>query len=104
MDQTVDASASLRLTSHESGELDERPLLIRDSDAETRALLPKGALAPLPKKELAVLCLLRLLDPLNFTQIFPYINELIWNLGVTHDPMQIGYYSGIVVRSGFLID
>ncbi|KXN90535.1 hypothetical protein AN958_04207, partial [Leucoagaricus sp. SymC.cos] len=47
-------------------------------------------------KEFAVLCLLRVLDPLNYTQIFSYINELIWNLRVTQDPKQIGYYSGVV--------
>lgn len=66
------------------------------ADAEvTRALIAED-LAPLPRREFAVLCLLRVLDPLNFMQIFPYINELIWNTGVTDDPKEIGYYSGVV--------
>lgn len=50
----------------------------------------------LPKVQLGVLCFLRTLDPMNFTQIFPYINEFITDLHVTSDPSQIGFYSGLV--------
>lgn len=32
-----------------------------------------------------------------FSQIFPYINQLIEDLGVAKDPSGIGYYSGLVV-------
>ncbi|KDR81469.1 hypothetical protein GALMADRAFT_221332 [Galerina marginata CBS 339.88] len=51
---------------------------------------------PLPKGQLAILCLLRTLDPMSFTQIFPYINEFMGDLGVTKDPSRIGFYSGLV--------
>ncbi|KAJ4001493.1 major facilitator superfamily multidrug-resistance, DHA1 sub-family [Lentinula boryana] len=43
--------------------------------------------------QLAVLCFLRMLDPLNFTQIFPYINEFVSRMHLTEDPSQIGFYS-----------
>ncbi|KAF9453277.1 MFS general substrate transporter [Macrolepiota fuliginosa MF-IS2] len=68
---------------------------ISETDDESQMLLASG-LPPFPNAQFAVLCLLRTLDPLNFTQIFPYINELVRDLGVAHDPAQIGYYSGLV--------
>jgi len=52
---------------------------------------------PLPRVQLGILCLLRVLDPMCFTQIFPYINQFMSDLRVTDDPSQIGFYSGIVV-------
>ncbi|KAJ8517307.1 hypothetical protein ONZ45_g5488 [Pleurotus djamor] len=51
---------------------------------------------PLPIKQLSVLCLLRVLDPLAFTQIFPYINNFMQDLHLTDDPSQVGFYSGLV--------
>ncbi|KAJ3774782.1 major facilitator superfamily multidrug-resistance, DHA1 sub-family [Lentinula raphanica] len=53
---------------------------------------------PLSFSQLAVLCFLRMLDPLNFTQIFPYINEFVSRLNLTEDPSQIGFYSVQHVR------
>jgi hypothetical protein len=52
---------------------------------------------PLPKAQLAALCMARLSDPINFTQIFPYINEFMASLRVTDDPAKMGFYSGLVV-------
>ncbi|KIK63612.1 hypothetical protein GYMLUDRAFT_444784 [Collybiopsis luxurians FD-317 M1] len=46
--------------------------------------------------QLAVLCFLRILDPLNFTQIFPYINEFVLGLHLTEDSSQVGFYSGMI--------
>lgn len=42
---------------------------------------------------------IRLVEPIAFSQIFPYINEYLGDLHVTNDPKQIGFYSGLVVRS-----
>lgn len=69
-----------------------RPLLSRDAD-DTQEI----KYTPLPKIQLSILCYLRLLDPLNFSQIFPYVNQFMANLHPTADPSQIGYYSGLVV-------
>ena len=52
---------------------------------------------PIPKAQLATLCAVRLVDPIAFTQIFPYVNEMINHLHLTNDPSKIGFYSGIVV-------
>ncbi|KAI0646944.1 MFS general substrate transporter [Trametes meyenii] len=54
---------------------------------------------PLPKAQLATLCIVRLVDPIAFTQIFPYVNEMMEHLHVTEDHSKIGFYSGLVESS-----
>ncbi|KAF9483848.1 major facilitator superfamily multidrug-resistance, DHA1 sub-family [Pholiota conissans] len=56
---------------------------------------------PIPKIQFTILCLLRPLDPMSFTQIFPYINEFMSDLRVTGDPSRIGFYSGLVSSFAF---
>ncbi|KDQ14707.1 hypothetical protein BOTBODRAFT_32469 [Botryobasidium botryosum FD-172 SS1] len=51
---------------------------------------------PLPLLQLTILCLARLAEPIAYTQIFPYINQMMEDLHVTDDPSQIGFYSGLV--------
>lgn len=70
---------------------------------------------PVPKLQLAMICLVRCvliydsqlglyiffgraLDPIGFTQLLPYINEMLVNLGVVSDPSKVGFFSGLVVR------
>jgi hypothetical protein len=53
--------------------------------------------SPVPKLQLTALCSFRLVDPIAFSQIFPYINEFMNDLHVTNDPSNIGFYSGLVV-------
>lgn len=57
----------------------------------------KNGMTPIPKAQLATLCAVRLVDPVMFTQIFPYVNEMMEFLRVTDDPSKTGLYSGIVV-------
>ncbi len=86
-----------------------RPLLCHDppepleslsdrtpSDLEAIAV-PSEAQTPLPKVQLALLCVLRTLDPMCYFQIFPYINQFVSDLHVTEDPSKVGFYSGLVV-------
>lgn len=56
-------------------------------------LLPSPT--PLPMAQLVCLCLIRLVDPIAFTQIFPYINEMMAHLHLTNDPSRVGFYSGL---------
>ncbi|KAL5632163.1 hypothetical protein ACGC1H_000243 [Rhizoctonia solani] len=51
---------------------------------------------PLPTKQLVALCLMRFAEPVSFSVIFPFINQMIEEVGVTNDPKAIGYYSGFV--------
>ncbi|KAF5358502.1 hypothetical protein D9756_001697 [Leucocoprinus leucothites] len=57
------------------------------------------ATTPLPKAQLAILCSIRLMDPLTFTQIFPYINQFLVSLNLVPDESQIGFYSGLIESS-----
>ncbi|KAI0079970.1 MFS general substrate transporter [Panus rudis PR-1116 ss-1] len=70
----------------------------RSGDVEQ---FPKSACptTPLNKAQLASLCAVRLVDPIAFTQIFPYVNEMMEHLRVTEDPSKIGFYSGLVESS-----
>ncbi|KAI0336417.1 MFS general substrate transporter [Cubamyces sp. BRFM 1775] len=54
---------------------------------------------PIPKAQLATLCAVRLVDPIAFTQIFPYVNEMMERLHLTEDHSKIGFYSGLVESS-----
>jgi hypothetical protein len=70
---------------------------------------------PLPIGQLAVLSLVRVAEPINFTMIFPFVNQvgsvsfcpsawcpdssqMMLELKVTDQPSEIGFYSGLVVR------
>jgi len=54
-------------------------------------------MTPIPKLQLATLCLIRLLEPIGFTQLFPYVNEMMVNLKLVDDPSKVGFVSGLVV-------
>ncbi|EPQ58389.1 MFS general substrate transporter [Gloeophyllum trabeum ATCC 11539] len=75
-------------------------LLQNEYTLESRISPQKGR--PLEKLQLAALCAIRLVDPIAFTQIFPYINEMLQAMHVTDDPSKIGFYSGMV-ESAFAI-
>ncbi|KZP26906.1 MFS general substrate transporter [Athelia psychrophila] len=53
-------------------------------------------ITPLPKAKLTIATCIRIVEPIAFSQIFPYINEYLSSLHVTDDPKQIGFYSGLV--------
>ncbi|KAH8107026.1 MFS general substrate transporter [Cristinia sonorae] len=57
---------------------------------------PASRVTPVPKAQLASLCAVRLVDPIAFTQIFPYVNEMMDWLQVTQEKSRIGFYSGLV--------
>ncbi|KIJ60217.1 hypothetical protein HYDPIDRAFT_99245 [Hydnomerulius pinastri MD-312] len=58
--------------------------------------MSESAAKPLPKAQLAALVLVRLIDPVSYTQMFPYINQFMAELQVTDDPAKVGFYSGLV--------
>jgi hypothetical protein len=86
----------------------------QQSVIEGQVLQPKTT--PVPKLQLATLCLIRyvaipviylyhsrvpasrILEPIGFTQLFPYINEMLVDLNVISDPSRVGFISGLVVR------
>ncbi|KZV85497.1 MFS general substrate transporter [Exidia glandulosa HHB12029] len=63
---------------------------------ELEPLVVQPRETPLPKLQLTILCLVRLAEPIAYTQVFPYVNRMMEHLDVTDDPRQIGFYSGLV--------
>ncbi|KAG1882571.1 MFS general substrate transporter [Suillus subluteus] len=52
---------------------------------------------PLPKLQLGILLTIQLAEGITSTSIFPYINQLISELGITGgDDAAVGYYAGII--------
>lgn len=89
---------------------DETSPLLHDHEAQTA----QPAIVPIPKgtcvmngmqsyvdllssAQLGTLCFVRLVEPIAYVQIFPYINEFIVFLRITDDPSKTGFYSGLVV-------
>lgn len=78
---------------------DETTVLLSGTDqnvVESQVFKPTK-MTPIPKLQLATLCLVRLLEPIGFTQLFPYINEMVVKLNILDDPSKVGFVSGLVV-------
>ena len=56
-------------------------------------------MTPVPKLQLAALCVVRLLEPIGFTQLFPYVNEMVVKFKMIDDPSKAGFVSGLVVSN-----
>ncbi|KAJ7197169.1 major facilitator superfamily domain-containing protein [Mycena pura] len=76
--------------------------LLTDHVSQLEAQRHSKKPSPLPKAQLAALCISKITDPVAYTQIFPYINEFLLQLHVTDDVSKVGFYSG-VVESTFAI-
>jgi hypothetical protein len=50
--------------------------------------------APLPKLQIWLLCFCRLVEPVAFFSIFPYINQMIRDSGIATE--DVGFYSGLI--------
>ncbi|KAH8816962.1 MFS transporter [Xylogone sp. PMI_703] len=50
---------------------------------------------PLPKKQIFLLCYARLVEPIAFFSIFPFINKMIWETGNLNEA-DVGFYAGMI--------
>ncbi|MCJ1352744.1 MAG: hypothetical protein MMC33_002728 [Icmadophila ericetorum] len=51
---------------------------------------------PLPRTQMFLLCYCRLVEPIAFFSIFPFINKMIWETGGL-DQEDVGFYSGLIM-------
>lgn len=51
--------------------------------------------APLPRAQIFLLCYTRVVEPIAFFAIFPYINSMIEKVGGV-DKEDVGFYSGLI--------
>lgn len=63
--------------------------------SERQALLDKPT-TPLPKMQLFLLFFIRMTDPVAFNCIFPFVQEMLLDIGAVSDPEKVGYYAGVV--------
>lgn len=59
---------------------------------------------PLPWRQLGVLLLLNLAEPISATVIYPFIAQLIEELGIASNKSSVGYYVGLVESLFFLTE
>lgn len=52
---------------------------------------------PLPKLQIFLLCYCRVVEPIAFFSIFPFINKMIEDTGGVREE-DVGFYSGLIVR------
>lgn len=51
----------------------------------------------LPIDHILALCAARIVEPIAFFSIFPFINQMIWDTGQVAQT-DVGFYSGLIVR------
>jgi hypothetical protein len=52
---------------------------------------------PLPRMQIFLLCYARLVEPVAFFGIFPFINKMIWETGELERDTSVGFVSGLIV-------
>jgi hypothetical protein len=52
---------------------------------------------PLPKFQIFLLCYARIIEPIAFFSIFPFINQMIYETGDIKET-DVGFWSGLIVR------
>jgi hypothetical protein len=57
---------------------------------------------PLPKLQIFLLCFARMIEPIAYFGIFPFINTMIWQAG-NLKKADVGFYSGLIVGSSISV-
>ncbi|KAL5520137.1 hypothetical protein ACEPAG_1797 [Sanghuangporus baumii] len=73
---------------------EEEPLSPASSSATL--CLKTSKLTPFPWRAVSVILVLNAVQPLTFELVFPFINQMVLDVGVVDDPERVGYYSGII--------
>lgn len=71
---------------------DDEQILSSASSSSIRTLSP----TPVPWRAVIVIFMLNAVQPLAYELVFPFINQMILEIGVVDDPESVGYYSGII--------
>ncbi|KAJ7593059.1 MFS general substrate transporter [Mycena floridula] len=71
-----------------------------DEPTERTPLVPSQEIddaedRPLPKLQIALLCYARLVEPIAFFTIFPFISQMVFETG-TVDERDVGFYTGLI--------
>ncbi|KAJ5493365.1 Efflux pump azaK [Penicillium diatomitis] len=91
-DEVVDETTAL-LRTKTSGTINGS-LLDSQTDA-SQGDEPHAEDRPLPKTQVLLLCFARVIEPLAFFSIFPYVNQMVQENGSIKDT-DVGFYSGLI--------
>lgn len=72
---------------------------VDDEDTNTSGSIDEDD-KPLPRAQIFLLCYCRVVEPIAFFSIFPYINQMILATGGVREE-DIGFYSGLIVCLSF---
>ncbi|KAK4662766.1 hypothetical protein QC763_603430 [Podospora pseudopauciseta] len=64
-----------------------------------RSVGSKKPLPPYPSRQLTILALCRICEPIAFMSIFPYIWHMVRDFKITEDESQISFYAGMVTSA-----
>jgi len=80
--------------------MSERASLLEDQERDGQirgpGLIVTDKPTPLPWRRVLVLLCLTAMQPLAFEIIFPFVNQMILDIGVVTDPERVGFYSGLI--------
>ena len=88
--------ASSSVESTEDAEQQHAQSLLAEGSHSHSRPQERASRTPLPVRQLVVLCMMRISEPISYTLIFPFINQMLEDMKVTEDPRQIGYYAGVI--------
>ena len=77
------------------------PPTLSETDTEATPLLPSQKpkptkTTPLPKLQLTLTYLIRVVEPLSNNVVYPFINQMLVDLGAANSPETVGYANGVV--------
>ncbi|KAL2270250.1 hypothetical protein VTJ83DRAFT_2434 [Remersonia thermophila] len=80
---------------HEPGQFDEAVIAANAGDGMPYVTGDEAGDKPLPARQILALCYARLVEPIAYFSIFPYINEMVQRNGDLADT-DMGFYSGLI--------
>ncbi|CAE6468440.1 unnamed protein product [Rhizoctonia solani] len=96
---------------------EQRPLLESPQDLQNDELADTASsstlrqnqeepkITPLPMKQISILLLMQLSEPISYSVIYPFVAQLVNETGVTGgDKSKIGYYAGMIESVFFLTE
>lgn len=95
------ASAENPITQADSETLDINKITGTTTVEEEQETQDEDEDKPLPMGQIMLLCYARLVEPIAFFSIFPFINQMIQEVGDVAEE-DVGFYSGLIVSNTFL--
>jgi len=77
--------------------LEQEPSGTGDTGTHQSLSSSERSLTPIPWKSLLIVQLLTAAQPFALDIVYPFINQMILEIGVVDNPKKVGFYSGLVM-------